>query len=103
MFLEKIVLISSGKYIKTLLMEGQSIRYFFLLLFLLHFRSGSSLTGKILSANPDNFYLYEPYHRNFFKYSNGSGAKHDLLPILTCRTCNSVTHKQSETAHNLLF
>ena len=62
-------------------MEGQSIRYFFLLLFLLHFRSGSSLTGKILSANPDSFYLYEPYHRNLFKYSNGSGVILDFEQV----------------------
>ena len=31
------------------------------------------------------------------------GAKHDLLPILTCRTCNSVTQKASATMRNLFF
>ena len=33
------------------------------------------MTGRILSANPESFYLYEPYHRNLFKYSNGSGVE----------------------------
>ncbi len=35
-------------------------------------RSGSSLTGKILSADPDTYYYFEPFHKTKFKYPNGS-------------------------------
>ena len=35
-------------------------------------RSGSSLTGKILSADPETFYNFEPFHKEKFTYPNGS-------------------------------
>ena len=30
-------------------------------------RSGSSLLGKVLSANPDTFYFFEPFHQSYIK------------------------------------
>ena len=35
-------------------------------------RSGSSLVGSILSANPSIAYMYEPFHQNVFHYPNGT-------------------------------
>ena len=35
-------------------------------------RSGSSLLGRVLSADYNSIYLFEPFHGRIFKYENGT-------------------------------